>query len=406
MSSSFTTIEGLLVAIKDKYGKIPWSEKWSWELIEKYIPKDYWPYFIETDGATKFAFYLNNNFTIEELSTKDARGICDKLVCWERIGNFYKNLGRFQEAILLYAVLYEKLLDAQKEKLAWVNKADPLIWMSDCYSGIRFPVISKRYLMYALCENAIQEKGQIQAANMGSYWRLILGGMFEGKINSYCKKVWDLFSENNEWGMYPEWLIQKIDDRSWMMEIPSPAEGMIYEVNSRYMLKIMEGLGKSKGIDFELLAHYLLSCMPGCKVTGRTRSGSGTDYDLICSMEGYQVDFRSEFGRYFVCECKDWERPADVTTVLKFCRVLDSIKTRFGILFSKKGVSGQGKNKSAETEIRKMYQDRGVVIIVVDENDINEIVGHNNFISMLREKYESIRLDLAPGKKKEKEEKK
>ena len=63
----------------------------------------------------------------------------------------------------------------------------------------------------------------------------------------------------------------------------------------------------------------------------RKRSWS-TDYDIVCSMEGFEVDFRSELG-YFVCECKDWNQPADFSVMAKFCRVLDSTKSRFGVLF-------------------------------------------------------------------------
>jgi hypothetical protein len=70
-------------------------------------------------------------------------------------------------------------------------------------------------------------------------------------------------------------------------------------------------------------------------------TSKSTDYDIICTMEGFDLDFRSELGRYFVCESKDWESPADFTVLAKFCWVLDSIKSRFGILFSKSGISGE-----------------------------------------------------------------
>jgi hypothetical protein len=111
-------------------------------------------------------------------------------------------------------------------------------------------------------------------------------------------------------------------------------------------------------------------------------------------MEGLEVDFRSEFGRYFVCECKDWERAADFTTMAKFCRVLDSVKSRFGILFSKEGISGIKETTNAAREQLKVFQDRGMVIVVVDMDDLNKVANGNNFINMLRTKYESVRLDL------------
>lgn len=65
------------------------------------------------------------------------------------------------------------------------------------------------------------------------------------------------------------------------------------------------------------LAHYVLNCIPGFRAKMRMRTHS-TDYDVYCAIEGPTYDFRSELGRYFICECKDWNRPANVTAILKF----------------------------------------------------------------------------------------
>ena len=111
-------------------------------------------------------------------------------------------------------------------------------------------------------------------------------------------------------------------------------------------------------------------------------------------MEGFEVDFRSELGRYFVCECTDWDSPADFTLLAKFCRVLDSVKSRFGILFSKQGISGEGKNRDAGLEQLKVFQDRGMVIVVIDQSDLEQVANGANFISLLRTKYENVRLNL------------
>jgi hypothetical protein len=111
-------------------------------------------------------------------------------------------------------------------------------------------------------------------------------------------------------------------------------------------------------------------------------------------MEGFEVDFRSEFGRYFGCECKDWIDPADFTVMAKFCRVLDSTKARFGILFSKAGISGNRTLRDARLEQIKIFQDRGIVILVVDLEDLKQIASGASFTELLRKKYEEVRLDL------------
>ena len=107
-----------------------------------------------------------------------------------------------------------------------------------------------------------------------------------------------------------------------------------------------------------------------------------------------QADFRAEFGRYFVCEAKDWAKAAGFAEFAKFCRVLDSVKAKFGILFAKSGISGRGSGDDATREQMKVFQDRGIIILVVDESDLQAVADGRNFISLLRSRYESVRLDL------------
>src|SRR5690606_2842720 len=99
--------------------------------------------------------------------------------------------------------------------------------------------------------------------------------------------------------------------------------------------------------------------------------------------------------RYFACECKDRAKDrASFTDIAKFCRVLDSVKAKFGIVFSPTGHSGSGRSVDADREILKVYQDRGIVILVIDRDDLQRVAEGANFIAMLREKYEAVRLDL------------
>ena len=76
------------------------------------------------------------------------------------------------------------------------------------------------------------------------------------------------------------------------------------------------------------------------------------------------------------------------------CRVLDSVKSRFGILFSKSGISGEGRARNAELEQLKIFQDRGTVIVVIDKNDLEKLAKGANFVGLLRRRYERVRLNL------------
>lgn len=373
-------------------GGDPLSLQHSWDLIEKYLDKPLWPQLYSRSGASVLASKLPEIFTPAKIIQEQ-----EIQTCWERIGNLFKNQGRFHEALSIYYALYYQLLEVQESTGEFISKGTPLVWISECYFSMQFPVLTKRYLMLTLFEDAIQTKGNVPPESTGVYWRLVYRhGLSDSELNRYANTAYELFKRFPEKAIYPEWVLQQIDN-NWMTEIPSPFEADIYVVNPKYIRRIIDSLGDKQGKSLEDLAEYTLSCMPGCRTTKRQKTQS-TDLDIVCSMEGFEVDFRSEFGRYFVCECKDWRKAADFSTLAKFCRVLDSIKARFGILFSTHGISGTGKNKNAELERLKVFQDRGMIIVVIDREDLKKLAEGENFINLLRHKYERVRLDLLKKK--------
>jgi hypothetical protein len=266
--------------------------------------------------------------------------------------------------------------------------------MSDCYFAIGYPLMSLRHLMLTLVEDAISDQGSVLPDKTGVYWRLVLRGwLSEEELNRYAKEIYDLYEADKHQSLYPEWVLQKLD-RDWITWTPTPQEAGVFSTNVHYLKYLVGCLGDNSGRALEDLADYLLSCMPGCRTALRILSNAG-EYDLVCSVEGLDTDFRSELGRYFVCECKDWNKPADLTTMAKFSSVLDSIKARFGILFSKHGITGEGKDKDAELQQVMAYQGRGIIIVVFDQHDLQRLTEGVNFISLLRSKYEKVRLHIS-----------
>src|SRR5262249_25962648 len=201
--------------------------------------------------------------------------------------------------------------------------------------------------------------------------------------------------ETPEASRFPEWVLQHVD-QEWITGYPSSEETGMYRVSTPYLEWLLQRVGEGTGREFEILAEYMLSAMPGCRTYLRKRSYS-TDYYVVCTVEGDVLDFRSELGRYFVTECKDWRRPVDVTAFAKFCRILDSVKSRFGIIFSRAGITGGEKRaQDAAREQLKVYQDRGMGIAVVTQADLERVATRGHFISMLRTKYEAVGLDFWP----------
>jgi len=248
--------------------------------------------------------------------------------------------------------------------------------------------------MLTLIEDAIIQKGIATAQNTGVYLRLIWNyALTERAIDFYAKRIYEEYNNNPVFSQFPEFLLQELDNK-WITNYPSEKEFLNFIINTSYADFLYKQVGGSQGKALEIIAEYLLASIPGVRTSRRVITSS-TDYDIVCSMEGSVIDFRSEFGNIFICECKDWNKPADFTSFAKFCRVLDSIKAKFGILFSSKGISGKETFTDAQREQLKIFQDRGIVIVVIDNSDIEKVIAGENFIVMLRDKYDQIRLDLA-----------
>lgn len=320
----------------------------------------------------------------------------DERKVWELIGFFYRSKNQLYDAIEIYLSMYYHFLRLQDSSGVRVHKGMPLLWLADCYFFLGFATLSTRYLMLTLVEDAITFKGKVDPIKTGSYARLAWQhGLTDKKIKQYSELIYKIAENQLTESMFPEWILQELD-QDWVIEIPNPNEAMHYISNEIYVKHLIAGLGEPTGKTLEKLIEYLLLCMPGCKTSRRYRSQS-TDYDVVCSLQGPDIDFRSELGRYFVVECKDWKEPVDFSTFAKFCRVLDSVKCKFGIIVSKHGITGEGHNSDAEREQQKVFQDRGMVIIVVNQTDLDDVADGGNFIALLRNKYEKVRLDLRPS---------
>lgn len=129
---------------------------------------------------------------------------------WEQVGLFYVQQNRWYEAILIFAALYEQMLRAQKQTGDRCHKGMPLIWMSDCYRSLGYSVISQRYLMLTLVEDAIRENGSISPETTGTYFRAVwLGGLSDGELRRYAKESFDLNKSNPVDAFYPEWVVRQ-----------------------------------------------------------------------------------------------------------------------------------------------------------------------------------------------------
>jgi hypothetical protein len=367
--------------------------------FHQYLPKNIIEILPKRDCVHQLIALLPETWRVEDLArpyTEENKSLPLRL--WELVGLELMQSQRFYDSIAVFQLLYETLLNAQTILNYRVHKGMPLLWISECFYYLNFHNHTKQYLMLTLIEDSLTFPGKIDPEGTGSYFRLVWrlglpGSDFERYDNNFkeINKIHPLESR------FPEWVLQQVDQH-WVTEIPHLQESFRYYISKNYAHYLVNQIGISSGKSLERLACYLLSCVPGFRPS-RNKNSRTTEYDIVCAVEGQFADFRSELGRYFVCECKDLTDPADFSIIAKFCRVIDSTKCKFGILFSTKGVTGKNKGTFAEREQMKIYQDRGIVIIVIDLQDIRSIIDGTNFVTLLREKYERVRLDYLPPNK-------
>ena len=303
--------------------------------------------------------------------------------------------GRFYDAIGVFQSLYHHMLSFEAKAGRRTPKGMPLVWISESFFRLNYPVHAKRYLMYTLCEDAVCYGPEKRAKGSGVYFRPVgYHGMSDQLVTEFTQLANDKAIELGVEGWFPERLLAELEDDRWMTECPTEIEFGRYVANPIYVQFLMSQIGKTHGMTLEWLAHYLVSMIPGCRAYRRKLTKT-SDFDVLGSFEGPATDFRSELGRYFLCECKDWNKPADFTTMAKLSRSLDSVKSRFGILFSKKGISRGDGNRYAEREQLKVFAQHGIAIIVISEQDLEAVANGESFLSMLRSEYEFVRLDLS-----------
>jgi len=150
---------------------------------------------------------------------------------------------------------------------------------------------------------------------------------------------------------------------------------------------------KRKGKLYELLARkmfesYYLKIYKRGKVN-RTSTGQMDILFLVKRLEG-TIFF--EFSDIMVVECKNWDHEVNVKEVRDVSGKLTNIKSKTGMIFAKKGVTGNKRATyatDAYEEIRNFFRNEGKVILLITLKDIVAVLNGSNVYELLEEKYVS-----------------
>src|SRR5262245_20526066 len=199
--------------------------------------------FNDRDGAAILSQKLPEFFTPEQIAVPSV-----EQRAWELIGLFYfYQYKRNFDALGIFLGLYRQMLQAQEKLGVRVHKGMPLLWAGECFALSEYTVLRKRYLMLALCEDAISGKGVVAPESTGVYFRLVWRlGMPDGLLKRYGEKCYQLATQDPIKCQYPEWVLQNLD-QDWMTEFPSPPEANVYVANVFYVKSLLSKLGSTEG---------------------------------------------------------------------------------------------------------------------------------------------------------------
>jgi hypothetical protein len=158
--------------------------------------------------------------------------------------------------------------------------------------------------------------------------------------------------------------------------------------------KPAKGKEKGKGDVLENLASYLLTLLPGC-VSRRNLLDEdlASESDIVVRNLNQVTNLTAELlGRHFLVECKNWEKRVGVRDVGYFLYRMRLTHARFGIIFSRSGISGGDEGKAARALIRRAFHEDG------SDHDLATLAqGKGSFWWMLLEKIEKLRFGRPRG---------
>jgi hypothetical protein len=185
-------------------------------------------------------------------------------------------LGRYLEAIELFAKLHEMISETRAKRDEWLPCGTPLVWISDYYRQLNCPQLTFRYLLLSGISDAIRDKGYVEP-NAGFYFRARwYERMSDEEIQKFYADSFAEYEKNGEYKFFPEYILSKVGYR-FTSPYPSSVELNIFMINRFYAKKILEKItqrsGSIAGKDVEALAGYLLSCIPGFEIKAGWKQG-------------------------------------------------------------------------------------------------------------------------------------
>lgn len=149
---------------------------------------------------------------------------------------------------------------------------------------------------------------------------------------------------------------------------------------------------KKKGDLLEDLGELLLSS-PYFKLHARNVRTRTSELDLVFSVKRLQETLFGSFSDLMVVECKNWSAKMSAKEVRSLSTKMEEVKSKTGVIFSKKGITGRDDKSDAKGFIRDRWREKDQIIMVFDLEDLSAIVKDGKGLySLLEKKFHDVRL--------------
>lgn len=131
------------------------------------------------------------------------------------------------------------------------------------------------------------------------------------------------------------------------------------------------------GNRLEHLAAYLFLLVPGWVPFAKVKPyDQSAEHDVVVSNLNRTGNLSAElFGRHFLVECKNWQKPIGVSQVGYFLYRMRLTHCKFGVIFAKGGVTGNEDEKvAARALIRRAFHEDGSICVVLSSQELNDMV--------------------------------
>jgi hypothetical protein len=158
-----------------------------------------------------------------------------------------------------------------------------------------------------------------------------------------------------------------------------------------------ETRAQTKGELLELTVAYLFVTLAGFDVRLRV-TGLDSEFDLLMRARDPDDTLVREIGSYVLVECKNTAAKTSASEVRNFSAKVRYASCRTGVLVARQGLTGnRGPSVGAAAyAVRKTYHRDGLILLLLDGNDIEAVVERRvDFHDLLVQRYEEIRFDLA-----------